>query len=67
MFLRARKALGLYGEFSRHLIIPYICVDLNLDGPLTHTEYGCAPGFFIFIQETAHEWTLCPVNHMLIS
>ena len=33
-FVRARRALYVYGQFVRNLMTPYICVDLNLDEQL---------------------------------
>ena len=34
IFTQARKTLQMYGEFARHLIKPYLCVDMNLDEQL---------------------------------
>ena len=48
MFLRARKVLGLYGEFARHLINSYICVDLNLDEQLTHLSTAAHLAFYFY-------------------
>src|ERR1700761_2246314 len=35
-FARAREALLVYGQFAHHLLMPYICVELNLDEQLIH-------------------------------
>ena len=53
MFLRARKALSLYGEFARHLITPYICVDLNLDEQLTHLSTAAHLAFYLYTDNGA--------------
>ncbi|KDR76610.1 hypothetical protein GALMADRAFT_139524 [Galerina marginata CBS 339.88] len=53
MFLRARKALGLYGEFARHLILPYICVDLNLDEQLIHLSTAAHLAFYFYTDNGA--------------
>ncbi|KAH9036309.1 hypothetical protein EDB85DRAFT_2209149 [Lactarius pseudohatsudake] len=35
-FALACRALNIYGEFVQHLMLPYVCVDQNLDEQLIH-------------------------------
>ena len=35
-FAQAQEALNLYGQFACHLMMPYICVDIDLDEQLIH-------------------------------
>ena len=53
MLLKARKALGLYGEFARNLIMPYICVDLNLDEQLIYLSAAAHLAFYFYTNDGA--------------
>lgn len=47
-FAQARRALNLYGEFSRSLVLPYICVDLSLDDQLIHLSTAAHLAFYCY-------------------
>ena len=47
-FARAREALNVYGQFARHLMMPYICVDLNLDEQLINLSTAAHMAFFLY-------------------
>ena len=53
-FARARKALNIYGKFAYHLIMPYVCVDLNLDQQLIHLSTAAHMAFFLYRDCFAH-------------
>lgn len=48
-FFPARKALHIYGHFSRNLIMPYICVDFNLDEQLIHLSAAAHHGLALYL------------------
>jgi hypothetical protein len=52
-FARAREALRLYGQFAYHLIMPYICVDLNLDEQLSHLSTAAHLAFYLYTDGSA--------------
>lgn len=52
-FLRARKALHVYGQFARNLIMPYICVDFNLDEQLIHLSTAAHLALYMFSDDSA--------------
>ena len=47
-FARARRALILYGELARNLVLPYVCVDLNLDEQLIHLSAAAHLLFYLY-------------------
>lgn len=47
-FVHARDALRLYGQFAHHLVIPYICIDLNLDEQLIHLSTAAHLALFLY-------------------
>ena len=47
-FARAREALNVYGQFAHHLMMPYICVDLDLDEQLIHLSAAAHMAFFLY-------------------
>ena len=53
MFGHARDALKLYGEFARNLIMPYICVDLDLDEQLIHLSTAAHMAFYFYTDNGA--------------
>ncbi|KAH9960237.1 hypothetical protein BGW80DRAFT_1136508, partial [Lactifluus volemus] len=48
VFSRAREALNIYGNFARHLIMPYIQINLDLCAQLTHLSAAAHLAFFLF-------------------
>jgi hypothetical protein len=52
-FAQARRALNLYGEFAQSLVLPYICVDLNLDEQLIHLSTVAHLAFHLFRHNSA--------------
>jgi hypothetical protein len=54
IFVRAREALRIYGQFARHLIFPYICVDLNLDEQLTYLSTAAHLALYLEVDNAAH-------------
>ncbi|KAH9043907.1 hypothetical protein EDB85DRAFT_2071109 [Lactarius pseudohatsudake] len=47
-FARAREALNVYGQFAHHLMMPYVCVDLNLDEQLIYLSVAVHMAFFLY-------------------
>ncbi|KAH8993073.1 hypothetical protein EDB86DRAFT_2805800 [Lactarius hatsudake] len=47
-FARAREALNVYGQFAHHLMMPYVCVDLDLDQQLIHLSAAAHMAFFLY-------------------
>ena len=47
-FSRAREALNVYGRFARHLVMPYVCVDLDLDQQLVHLSAAAHMAFYLY-------------------
>jgi hypothetical protein len=52
-FIRARSALHLYGEFARRLIMPYICVDLDLDEQLIQLSTAAHMAHYLYGYDSA--------------
>jgi hypothetical protein len=52
-FSRARKALRVYGRFAQNLIMPYICVDLNLDEQLIHLSAATHLALYLYNDNSA--------------
>ena len=52
-FMRARKALQIYGHFAWNLILPYICVDLNLDEQLIHLSTAAHLTLYLYNDNSA--------------
>ena len=53
MFGRAHNALKCYGKFTRNLIMPYICVDLDLDEQLIHLSTVAHMAFYLYTNNGA--------------
>ena len=53
-FARAYEALTIYGQFVRHLLMPYICVELDLDEQLIHLSAAAHMAFFLYRDCSAH-------------
>ena len=53
-FARARSALNLYGQFAQNLVLPYVCVDLNLDEQLIHLSTAAHLAFHLYRDNSAH-------------
>jgi len=53
MFGCAWDALKLYSEFTQNLIMPYICVDLNLDEQLIHLSTAAHMAFYFYTNNGA--------------
>ncbi len=47
-FARAREALNVYRQFAHHLIMPYVCADLNLNEQLIHLSAAVHMAFFLY-------------------
>ncbi|KAH9027882.1 hypothetical protein EDB85DRAFT_2170547 [Lactarius pseudohatsudake] len=47
-FARACEALNVYGQFAHHLMMPYVCVDLNLDEQLIYLSVAAHMAFFLY-------------------
>jgi hypothetical protein len=47
-FLRARNALRVYGHFAQNLVLPYICVDLNLDEQLIYLSTAAHLALYLY-------------------
>jgi hypothetical protein len=52
-FARAHEALRLYGQFAHHLIIPYICINLNLDEQLVHLSTATHLALYLYRDNSA--------------
>ena len=52
-FARAREALVVYGQFAQHLMMPYVCVDLDLDEQLIHLSAAAHMAFFLYRDSSA--------------
>jgi hypothetical protein len=52
-FARARRALNLYGEFARNLVLPYVCIDLSLDEQLIHLSTAAHLAFHCYRHNSA--------------
>ena len=44
----ARHALNIYGHFARHLMLPYVCIDLCLEEQLTHLSAAAHLAFQLY-------------------
>jgi hypothetical protein len=47
-FALARRALNIYGEFAWHLMLPYVCIDQNLDEQLIHLSATAHLAFLLY-------------------
>ncbi|KAH9177426.1 hypothetical protein EDB89DRAFT_1845132, partial [Lactarius sanguifluus] len=52
-FALARRALNIYGEFVQHLMLPYVCVDQNLDEQLIHLSAAAHVAFLLYRHNSA--------------
>jgi hypothetical protein len=52
-FAKARHALKLYGEFARNLVLPYVCVDLDLSDQLIHLSAAAHLMFYLYRYNSA--------------
>ncbi|KAH9160972.1 hypothetical protein EDB89DRAFT_1862008 [Lactarius sanguifluus] len=52
-FALARRALNIYGEFAQHLMLPYVCVDHNLDEQLIHLSAAAHLVFLLYRHNSA--------------
>lgn len=52
-FSWAHNALRIYGKFAHHLIMPYICVDFNLDKQLMYLSTAAHIGCHLYINNSA--------------
>jgi hypothetical protein len=52
-FAQARRALNLYGEFVRNLVLPYVGIDLNLDEQLIHLSMATHLMFHLYHHNSA--------------
>ncbi|KAH9050407.1 hypothetical protein EDB83DRAFT_2522604 [Lactarius deliciosus] len=53
-FACAREALNVYGQFVHHLMMPYVCVDLDLDEQLIHLSAATHMVVFLYRDGLAH-------------
>ncbi|KAH9020793.1 hypothetical protein EDB85DRAFT_2094831 [Lactarius pseudohatsudake] len=47
-FTRVREAINVYGTFARHLVMPYVSVDLNLNEQLVHLSAAAHMAFYLY-------------------
>lgn len=52
-FALARRALNIYGEFAQHLMLPYVCIDQNLDKQLIHLSVAAHLAFLLYRHDLA--------------
>ena len=52
-FARAWRALNLYGELARNLVLPYVCIDLSLDEQLIHLSAAAHLLFYLYHYNSA--------------
>jgi hypothetical protein len=52
-FSQAREVLQIYGKFAYHLIMPYICIDLNLDKRLIHLSTAAHMAMYLYTDNSA--------------
>src|SRR5271168_1089250 len=52
-FVRARQALYVYGQFTRNLMMPYICVDLDLDEQLIQLSPAAHLALYLYSNNSA--------------
>jgi hypothetical protein len=52
-FALARHSLNVYGEFARHLMLPYICIDLSLKEQLVHLSAAAHIAFQLYRHNSA--------------
>ena len=52
-FALARQALNVYGEFARHLMLPYVCIDLSLEEQLVHLSAAAHLVFHLYRHNSA--------------
>jgi hypothetical protein len=53
-FTRAQEALNVYGTFTRHLVMPYVCANLDLDEQLVHLSAAAHMAFYLYRDKLAH-------------
>jgi hypothetical protein len=53
-FARARSALNLYSQFARNLVLPYVCLDFNLNEQLIHLSTAAHFAFHLYRDNSAH-------------
>ena len=58
-FARAREALTIYRQFARHLLMPYICIELDLDEQLIHLSAAAHMAFFLYRDCSACTQFMC--------
>ena len=52
-FTLARQALNVYGDFARHLMLPYVCIDLCLEEQLIHLSAAAHLAFHLYRHNSA--------------
>jgi hypothetical protein len=52
-FTLARRALNVYRGFARHLMLPYICIDLSLEEQLIHLSAAAHLTFHLYHHNSA--------------
>ena len=52
-FALARRALNIYGKFAQHLMLPYVCIDQNLDKQLIHLSTAAHLAFLLYRHNSA--------------
>ncbi|KAH9024681.1 hypothetical protein EDB85DRAFT_1870012 [Lactarius pseudohatsudake] len=51
--VQAREALRLLGSLFYHLLVPYICVDMPIEGQLEHLSYAGHLALVLYVHENA--------------
>ncbi|KAJ7921863.1 hypothetical protein B0H13DRAFT_1604186 [Mycena leptocephala] len=53
IFTRAREALKIFGKLTYYLLMPYICVDLDLDTQLTYLSAAAHLLIYLYVHDNA--------------
>ncbi|KAH9028337.1 hypothetical protein EDB85DRAFT_2147919 [Lactarius pseudohatsudake] len=53
VFALARQALNIYGEFARHLMLLYVCIDFSLEEQLVHLSVAAHLAFHLYRHNSA--------------
>jgi hypothetical protein len=52
-FALACRALNIYGEFAQHLMLPYVCIEQDLDKQLIHLSVAAHLAFLLYRHNSA--------------
>jgi hypothetical protein len=54
-FALARHTLNIYGEFSQHLMLPYVCINLSLEEQMVHLSTAAHIAFHLYCHDYHHK------------